>query len=133
MYNPTNWQAGDTVTSAKLNKIEQGIKNNILVANATFSKNGPIYLDKTWQEIYDADFCIVNMASADDSTMTCFVGVKTPGDEKDSVDYAIVLFFPGSTEGHTFLATMPNDYPVLNNQSLAPVLDPKDAPGPSAN
>lgn len=27
MYNPTNWQAGDTVTSAKLNKIEQGIAN----------------------------------------------------------------------------------------------------------
>lgn len=26
-YNPTNWQAGDTVTSAKLNKIEQGIAN----------------------------------------------------------------------------------------------------------
>lgn len=27
MYNPTNWQAGDTVTSAKLNKMEQGIAN----------------------------------------------------------------------------------------------------------
>ncbi len=26
-YEPTNWQAGDTVTSAKLNKIEQGIAN----------------------------------------------------------------------------------------------------------
>ena len=26
-YEPTNWQAGDTVTSAKLNKMEQGIAN----------------------------------------------------------------------------------------------------------
>ena len=27
-YTPTEWKAGDTVTSAKLNKIEQGISNN---------------------------------------------------------------------------------------------------------
>ena len=27
-YEPTNWKPGDTVTSAKLNKMEQGIANN---------------------------------------------------------------------------------------------------------
>ena len=27
-YTPTEWKAGDTVTSVKLNKIEQGIANN---------------------------------------------------------------------------------------------------------
>ena len=27
-YEPTNWKAGDTVTSAKLNKMEQGIANS---------------------------------------------------------------------------------------------------------
>ena len=59
-YEPTEWKAGDTVTSAKLNKIEQGIKNNILIANLI--PTGQVnegYLDKTWQEIYDADFCVI--------------------------------------------------------------------------
>lgn len=27
-YTPTTWAAGDTITSAKLNKLEQGIRNN---------------------------------------------------------------------------------------------------------
>lgn len=123
-YNPTNWQAGDTVTSAKLNKIEQGIKNNILVANLIYDdqENGIMHVDKTWQEIYDADFCIVNITLDDGTITTSFVVVKSPGDEKDSVYYAIVLFSPASTEGHTFLAATPNDYPVLNNQQ--PALDP---------
>lgn len=62
-YEPTNWQAGDIVTSAKLNKMEQGIKNNILIANfiLTNESSDDGYLDKTWQEIYDADFCVIAM------------------------------------------------------------------------
>lgn len=52
-YEPTEWKAGDTVTSAKLNKIEQGI----ITANSkgfivTYNDNE--LTDKTWQEIYDA-------------------------------------------------------------------------------
>lgn len=27
-YTPTNWQDGDIITAAKLNKIEQGLVNN---------------------------------------------------------------------------------------------------------
>lgn len=27
-YEPTNWQAGDTITSARLNKLEQGVKES---------------------------------------------------------------------------------------------------------
>ena len=30
-YEPTNWKAGDTITSAKLNKIEQGVANGIWI------------------------------------------------------------------------------------------------------
>lgn len=30
-YTPTTWQSGDKITSAKLNKIEQGIVNNEIV------------------------------------------------------------------------------------------------------
>lgn len=56
-YEPTNWKSGDVVTSAKLNKLEQGVAGagGILVVHAT--KEGDIStLDKTWQEIHDAFF-----------------------------------------------------------------------------
>ena len=54
-YEPTTWKAGDTVTSAKLNKMEQGIANSggsLIITASALSDN--LTLDKTWQEIYDA-------------------------------------------------------------------------------
>lgn len=54
-YEPTTWEAGDVVTSAKLNKMEQGIASNgILIVHVTSGT-----LDKTWQEIHDADVCYI--------------------------------------------------------------------------
>ena len=54
-YTPTTWAAGDTVTSAKLNKMEQGIANSggSFIITTSVVSNKPT-LDKTWQEIYDA-------------------------------------------------------------------------------
>ena len=54
-YEPTTWKAGDTVTSAKLNKMEQGIANSggSFIITASALSDNPT-LDKTWQEIYDA-------------------------------------------------------------------------------
>lgn len=61
-YEPTNWKDGDLVTSAKLNKLEQGVASaggsgggGILVVH----QDGSYVLDKTWQEINDADFCVL--------------------------------------------------------------------------
>lgn len=53
-YEPTNWKSGDTVTSAKLNKIEQGIANAGGGGGALIVTNTDGTLDKTWQEIHDA-------------------------------------------------------------------------------
>ena len=54
-YQPTNWSRGDVITSAKLNKIEQGIASGgVLVATDIEGT-----LDKTWQEIHDAALCVV--------------------------------------------------------------------------
>lgn len=54
-YEPTNWKDGDLVTSAKLNKLEQGVAAG---GGITFvemdSKSNTYTLNKTWQEIYDA-------------------------------------------------------------------------------
>lgn len=54
-YTPTTWAAGDTVTAAKLNKLEQGVASGggVLVVTGTLSDN-TVTLDKTWQEITDA-------------------------------------------------------------------------------
>lgn len=72
-YTPTQWSAGDTVTSAKLNKMEQGIANaggaNILVAHVIFKENGEELiptLDKTAREILNADFIFVKAEIADE-------------------------------------------------------------------
>lgn len=52
-YTPTTWAAGDTVTAAKLNKLEQGVASSggVLVVNIDEEYTT---LDKTWQEIHDA-------------------------------------------------------------------------------
>jgi hypothetical protein len=54
-YEPTNWKSGDIVTSAKLNKLEQGVANVVLIAHVD---NGNT-LDKTWQEIHDATLALI--------------------------------------------------------------------------
>lgn len=58
-YEPTTWKSGDIVTSAKLNKLEQGVANagGYLVVHVSMDgeEGSATYtLDKTWQEIYDA-------------------------------------------------------------------------------
>lgn len=52
-YEPTEWKSKDVITSAKLNKLEQGVANSggafvINVDPVTYT------MDKTWQEIHDA-------------------------------------------------------------------------------
>lgn len=56
-YEPTNWKTGDVVTSAKLNKLEQGVAagSGVLVVQMTVDEAANRgTLDKTWQEIHDA-------------------------------------------------------------------------------
>lgn len=55
-YTPTVWQAGDTVTAAKLNKMEQGIASGggVYVVNVTIVGDNVQQLDKTAAEIWAA-------------------------------------------------------------------------------
>lgn len=55
-YEPTNWKSGDVVTSAKLNKLEQGVADagggNVLVVHITDDEGLDGYVaDKTFAEI----------------------------------------------------------------------------------
>lgn len=61
-YTPTTWSAGDTITSAKLNKIEQGIVNAgesagvfmVDILHEEVSSGTRYYTSKTYNEIKEA-------------------------------------------------------------------------------
>ena len=48
-YEPIVWKDGDLVTSAKLNKIEQGIAGNIMIVEATFVEDPNDYYHKYFE------------------------------------------------------------------------------------
>ena len=62
-YEPTTWKDGDIVTSAKLNKLEQGVASSeILVVNEEYDEDNDCnVLDKTIQEIANAKLCFLKM------------------------------------------------------------------------
>ena len=110
-YNPTQWSAGDTVTSAKLNKIEQGISDNgVLVINAIVDEEtGEPRLDKTWQEIYNANNSVIIISSGSEE-YPMRAKVICAGVNGNSF---IVLCAMGGWV--VFSTTNPNDYPTINN------------------
>ena len=69
-YEPTVWKSGDVVTSDKLNKLEQGVASSggggggggVLLVHED-GETG--ILDKTWQEIHDADVAFMESVVGD--------------------------------------------------------------------
>ena len=54
-YSPTEWKTGDVVTSAKLNKIEQGIADGVMVVQVNFDAQTEEYTFATKAgDIYNA-------------------------------------------------------------------------------
>ena len=53
-YSPTTWASGDTITSQKLNKMEQGIANAGPVMIVECPSTSPYTLDHTFADIYNA-------------------------------------------------------------------------------
>lgn len=116
-YEPTNWKDGDLVTSAKLNKIEQGIAAGGGVLIVHEDENG--MLDKTWQEIYDADACIIYTFDDSDKLFELVVKVGTAiqsSGKLDSIQVFIIV-----TQGQiTYVASSQDDYPVYQPSSELP-------------
>lgn len=104
-YEPTVWKSGDVVTSAKLNKLEQGVASGggVLTVHEGEGK----VLDKTWQEIYDAGFSVLELS----------VGGRTYGVlaqivESDE-DYVVVYVTLGQTlRPQIYVANSADGYPV---------------------
>ena len=114
-YTPTTWAAGDTVTAAKLNKLEQGVASGggVLVVHATLG-DAVITLDKTWQEIYDADYAVarINVSGANRRSYWQLINIDNHGEEY-TVSFVTISTDP-STEVITLVASSPNGYPAYS-------------------
>ena len=117
-YIPTNWKAGDTVTSAKLNKLEQGVANggsNMVMMTMTPSNNDNIMtftLNKTWQEIWDNNY---NVICAIDTYWKAFYQILYV----DVTDHSITIFNNDDKDLKYLQANSADDYPtyVVTQQS----------------
>lgn len=119
-YEPTTWKSGDIVTSAKLNKLEQGVANagGCLVVNVNVEgdpQSGATYtLDKTWQEIYDTVTSgtpvFLFLTSVENYAYTFAVeGVTYDG----IAHYSVTSGFESLFEGN-FSTNSATDYPSCN-------------------
>lgn len=100
-YTPTTWQTGDTITAAGLNKMEQGIANAGVLAVTDNNRT----LDKTWQEIHDATFSVLNTAEGQMLQMGCI---------EDEGAYLVVYWAFGISEPNIYIADSASGYPVLD-------------------
>lgn len=60
-YEKQTWESGQTITAEKLNHIEDGIASTggVLIVHEV-EENNRSRLDKTWQQIADAEFAVLN-------------------------------------------------------------------------
>ena len=112
-YEPTNWKDGDLVTSAKLNKLEQGVAGTgVLIVGLTIDGSTGI-LDKTWQEIHDAEFAVIRYETEMDKS-TQFI---TETLYSDGYGYLV------NTDSYQFKTDSADGYPAHSLLSDNPVLD----------
>ncbi len=113
-YTPTTWAAGDTVTAAKLNKLEQGVASGGVLVVHVAPNEATFTMDKTYSEIKSADavlvkffnalcpvLAIVDAGKQNDNTVSVAVCVKDGG----NVQWNLVDFTVLDADGypsHTF-------------------------------
>ena len=112
-YTPTTQETGDTITAEKLNNMEQGIANasssSILVVTDTEG-----VLDKTWQELFNASFAVIDTVSDSDSAfiihvIDAIVSVAYVEANAQGEQYRIT-----TADGNIYYAASANDYPMTN-------------------
>lgn len=101
-YEPTVWKSGDVVTSAKLNNIESGIVNSLLVVTMDPDNK----LDHTYAEIEAANFVVYK---ALDGEMAEFTPISACGFSEGA--YGVMFEIAGNLTSYT--ASSKDEYPVL--------------------
>ena len=122
-YEPTNWKTGDVVTSAKLNKLEQGVVagSGVLVLHSTYDESLDTYvLDKTAFEIYSASLegKVVVIAPNSETMLftTSYLSLITVNPETDASAFRFMDISTVGQIGVTmYTASTQNDYPRLNS------------------
>lgn len=110
-YEPTTWASGDTITSTKLNKIEQGIANGggVFLVNGSTDNSGTVTLDKTAGEIWSAlqNGIVLCRYLREDETILDLCAYAT----NNEFGYTFRFYYMGSVA-----ASSANDYPY--NQGI---------------
>ena len=125
-YTPTEWKSGDVVTSAKLNKLEQGVAasggGSAFIVHVT-TVGATSTLDKTYSEIYDALLTHIVLISEKDDIYGALSRMITCAYEKDgvysvespycyvdnnSVSWEVTTYTTDSEDGYpSFTVTLP--------------------------
>lgn len=123
-YTPTTWTTGDTITTSKLNKIEQGIAGAGGCFLVGYDTNNAMALDKTWQEIVDAvksgKLPILYWENTNDigNNMYEYHGeikfFENWNHREDSLTPYSITFVNDGNGSSSFTASSPTDYPVLH-------------------
>ena len=118
-YTKQTWETGDVITAEKLNHMEDGIggtsgAGEILIIHVTYDNTGT-FLDKTWQEIFDAMYedgkiCYVYDQYTDNNAtyfnLDMVTGVFNMYVSAETIQYSIVAKSQYNTDS-------PNDYPFI--------------------
>lgn len=107
-YVKQTWQTGDTVTSAKLNHMENGIAaagDAALVVGSTV-EGSTITLTKTYQEILDGNYVAVVITPADGYSMRGHI--LSVGEDHGALTVKCLM---DVGENFNFTAASADDYP----------------------
>lgn len=116
-YTPTTWSNGDTITAAKLNKLEQGVAEGggggVLTVNIVYDGvNEKSVFDKTYAEIKDAFESGKYVFCTDtDSGWRYFYPISSIGYDSDphSPPYVIVV---GYSDSISYYCWDEDEYPT---------------------
>lgn len=106
-YTPTNWKSGDVVTSAKLNKLEQGVASSGGVLVVHVSVGG--VLDKTYREIDAAGLSFIEMTN---EGITGYLPLTEKGIDAGG-KYALSYYDFSARVEINFAAESEDDYPAV--------------------
>ena len=115
-YTPTEWKTGDVVTSAKLNKLEQGVAaSGVLVVNVTTASDGETKVcDKTAGEMVAAlesgGIIFRTVLSEDGAGGYQYTPLLSAIGADDETYYSFVTGFDSVIL--SFAATSASEYPV---------------------
>lgn len=120
-YDPTVWKSGDTITSAKLNKLENGLAEasgggtggNVLMINI-ISEGSTLTMDKTYAEIKSAfmNGLVICIQSAYGGNLMALVTYVYDDEEECDVD----VFSAKDNASFEFICSSVNDYPTYTDQ-----------------